>query len=377
MANRILTVTFRVLLLVAVVVSAVLLVDYQSPSGSLCGDGSGCAEVKGSAFSHIGPVSLPAIGLGVFLGIFLFSLWAAKKRHFDVLALQTGVAAAGAVVLIALQLFVLRAVCKWCMAADIAAIGAAALAYVLRRRDGGDESIPVRALWVVAGLAAAIVPLLWSYRAEVKDVALPKAILRLHQPDKVNVVVFTDFECPHCERLHDALRDEEKALGDRVHVVRLMYPLPFHTGAKPAALAYLCTPDKSREAFADKLYKASTEELKPPALFALAEDAGIDREWIESCVASPATEEKLERDMSLYGAAGLGGGVPATFVADKLVLGADVEGLRSAVDRALGGSGGGDDVLWMFVLLGIITAGAAAASLVSALREDEPVEAAT
>jgi uncharacterized membrane protein/predicted DsbA family dithiol-disulfide isomerase len=378
MANRIPTVALRVALLVAIVVSAILLVDYRTSSGSLCGEGSGCGLVKASSLAYIGPIPMPAIGVGVFAGIFGTALWATKPRQLIIVLAQTVLAAAAAVFLIVWQIFVVGAVCKWCMTADVAAIAAAGLAYLLYTRQAPlDESGSLRALWGAAAATAIIVPLVWSYRSEVKDVSLPKAVLRLHQPNKINVVVFTDFECPFCEKLHDALREEEKALGDRIHVTRVMYPMPFHTGAKPAAQAYLCTPEKDQEALADKLYAAPADQLRAGNIVQMAGELGIDREWLTTCMASPATEEKLKRDMSLYAGAGLEGGVPASFVQDHLVLGADIPGLHAALDRALGGSGGGSDIVWMFVLLGVVTAGVAAASLVSAARDEEPAEAAT
>ena len=71
LTTRILTVVLRTALLVALMTSAAMFVDYSSvePS-SFCGVQSGCAAVRDSAFSKVFGIGVPTLGLGVFAGIF-------------------------------------------------------------------------------------------------------------------------------------------------------------------------------------------------------------------------------------------------------------------------------------------------------------------
>lgn len=371
MATRILNVVLRIALLAAVVASVVLFVDYRtSASPAFCGAEGGCAAVRDSRFSHIGPVSLPAIGMGAFIGLFAMAVWASRRRHFWALSIQTGVAALVAAGLIVLQLFVVQAVCPWCMVVDVGAIVAFALAFTVYRRSPrtGElaESTPLRVLWTAAGLVVVAVPMLWDYTAAANFVTVPDAIAKYQEPGKVNVVMFTDFECPHCERLHDAMEAARPELGDQLNLVRLMNPLEFHAGAKPAALAYLCMPEASREAAADRLYKADTGELTPQGVVKIGEELGAEPEALAACMADPKTLRQIQHDQALFQKAELTG-VPTTYVNAELVKGADLVAFRSALDRARGGDGGGSSVVWMFVFIALVI-GAVAATSISAAR---------
>lgn len=377
MATRILDVSLRIALLVALVASVVLFVDYgSSASPAVCGAGGGCAKVRDSAFSHVGPVSLPTLGLTGFAALFAISLVATERRHRVLLAGLTGVAAVAALGLIGLQIFVVGAICPWCMAVDVGALVAAGLAWVLARRtpatDGGGanvETVPLRLLWALAGVVVVAVPMLWNYGASAQEVSLPKPLLKYQAEGKVNVIMFTDFQCPHCERLHDAMEAARGGLGDRLHLVRLMNPLSFHPGAKPAALAYLCVSDEQREAAADRLYKADDAELTPKGVLKIAEELGADPKALSACMGDPRTLRQIEHEQELFRMAELEG-VPSTFVNAELIRGADVVRLRSALDRAQGGDGGGSDVTWMFVFIALVVGAVAASSLRAARSGD-------
>lgn len=373
MATRILNVLLRTALLAAVVASVVLFVDYRtSASPAFCGGEGGCAAVRASPFSHIGPVSLPAIGMGAFIGLFALSVWASRRRHFLALTVQTGLAALVAAVLIGLQLFVVKAVCPWCMVVDVGALVSFALALTVYRRAGDElaEPTPLRVLWTAAGFVVVAVPMLWDYTAAANVVTVPDAIAKYQEPGKVNVVMFTDFECPHCERLHDAMEAERPALGERLNLVRLMNPLEFHAGAKPAALAYLCMPEAEREQAADRFYKADNAELTPQGVVKIGESLGADPKALSACMADPKTLRQIQHDQALFHEAGLSG-VPTTYVGAELVKGADLVAFRSAIDRARGGDGGGSSVVWMFVFIGLIVGAVAAVSLRAATRSDD------
>ena len=142
MTTRLLNVLLRTALLVAVVASAAMFMDYRAASPAFCGVQSGCSAVRDSAYSSVFGVSLPTIGIGTFVGLFAMALWASRKTHLRMLAVQTALAATGALALIGIQLFVVDAVCLWCMAVDISAIVAAGATFVLYRREPDDEPLP-------------------------------------------------------------------------------------------------------------------------------------------------------------------------------------------------------------------------------------------
>ena len=363
MTTRVLNVLLRLALLVSLLASAALFVDY-SGAQAFCGVQTGCGAVKGSAFSAIFGVPLPHIGLGVFAGLYGLAIWASRPRHHRVLAAMAGIAGLGAVVFIGLQIFVIKAICQWCMAVDVGAIVGAICAILLTRREPEEEPTPLRFLW--AGLALAVVgaPLFWQTPAP--TVTVPEPIAAYYQPGKVNVVMFTDFECPFCRRMHPIVEEAVHAHPGKIHLVRMMKPLRGHPGAEPAALAYLCAPEDRRDAMADRLYRGSSEELTPKGVVGIGKELGLDPGELARCMASEPTRTRLADESALFGAAQLRG-LPSLFVQDELVQGADQGAFEAAIARGIaGGGGGGTPIVWMFVFVGILATGVVGESLKAA-----------
>ncbi len=206
-------------------------------------------------------------------------------------ALLCVVAALGALGLIGLQLFVVHAICGWCMAVDGAAIVAALCALALLRLPPDREGRGLRYAWGGVGGAAVAVPLIWANASSGGQV--PPGVLALQRPERIDVINFTDFECPFCRKLHSVLEQLVAAHPDQLRVVRLMVPLAYHRGAKPAALGYLCAPESSRQPLAERLYGAAPGELTLSTVAKLAVQLGLEAEPFVSCLTAPATRARL------------------------------------------------------------------------------------
>ena len=103
--------------------------------GSLvCGTG-GCETVQLSRYSRFLGVEVSLIGLIGYVGLLAFTLWslrpglAGARWPATLLSLLSGIGVAFAVYLTWLELFVIHAICRWCVgsAAIITAIFIAAL----------------------------------------------------------------------------------------------------------------------------------------------------------------------------------------------------------------------------------------------------------
>jgi protein-disulfide isomerase len=356
MSTRMLTVLFRSALLVAIFASAALFVDYRAAEPAFCGVTSGCAQVKASPLSSIFGIPLPHIGLGVFVGLFAFSLSASQRSHLYGLALFTWPVALGALGLIGMQLFWIGAICKWCMAVDVSAVVAAGAVWGLLKREPDAEPRMPRMVWGLAAVVGVAAPLLFG--GAHGSVELPAGVTAKLVPGKVNIVTFTDFECPHCRNLHPVIDEVSKLHEGRIAVTRMMYPLKSHPGATPAAHAYVCTPEGKRAEMTDALYSAKSAVLTRSGLLVLAKDKGLDVDSFAKCYESKETRERIEAESKVFKDAGMRG-IPATFVQSELIEGANVDAFLAAVDRSL--TGGGIDPTWMFVLFA--AAGLAAAGV--------------
>ena len=362
MPARFATVLLRAALLVSIVASAGLFVDYRNPaSAAYCTGGSGCGDVRNWMTESGGSLPLPAVGLGVFVGLFALSLWVTRRRQARWLALNASVVAVGALVLIGLQLWVVKAVCQWCMAVDVSALVAAGAALWLARGEPMHETRGRRFLWAALAVFAVAVPMLWGDAPN--RTKLPAAIVAPHVDDRVNIVNFTDFECPFCRMLHTKLTELEGEFHGKIALTRLMRPLPGHPGADPAARGYICTPEDKKDALAHKLYTTEAGKLNRAHVSVIATELGVDPAPFQRCLDSEETQATLDEHSKLFKEAGLKG-VPATFVEDELIKGADVVALVRAVKRAAAGDGGGGPgVGYMLALLGIMFVGVAWISL--------------
>jgi uncharacterized membrane protein len=197
----------RLAALVGLGVSAAMHLDYLRPISALCETGSGCDQVRASPFSHVLGLPVPVIGIAGFSVLMAVSLVRHPKARLATLTAAIGGAAA-AVVFLAIQAFSIRAFCKLCVIVDTSAIVAGISALVGRLGAVEIRSDPVWP-WVGAMALWAVVPVALAEALPLPPV--PPQISDLWKPGKINVVEFTDFECPYCRQLHPALTDRTRA----------------------------------------------------------------------------------------------------------------------------------------------------------------------
>lgn len=399
MRSVLLSILLRTALFVALVASAALFADYQQEAGpGFCGVVSGCAEVRASAYSKLWGIPLPTVGLGVFLGLFALAAWASTKRHIRWVAVLCAVAALGAIALIAIMVFVLEAVCQWCMAVDVGAIVAAGCAVAQWRSAPALEPVGQRVLWTGAGLAAVVVTLLWGQGP--RHEPPPPDVAALQVPGRVTVVAFSDFQCPFCRLMHPVVRRMAEQHPSELAVRLVVVPGTGHAGADVMARGYLCADPRQRAAVATALFELEVDPLVYGAVKHAAEQAGVDVETyaqrlsreseqrtfgkllyriieqevvrtveraggdaatVATCMNAPETQAELERNVAMFQRAKLVG-LPAYFVGNFLVEGADEPLFRAAVEAALAG-GKGRDVKWMFTVLGALLLAVASVSI--------------
>src|SRR5206468_11322854 len=56
----------------------------------------------------------------------------------------------------------------------------------------------------------------------------------------IELVEFSDFQCPFCQRANPTVEQVLKSYGNRIKFVYRHYPLPNHPNARPAAEAAAC-----------------------------------------------------------------------------------------------------------------------------------------
>ena len=355
----------RLASVLALAVSAALLVDYISGAPTFCGVGSGCAAVRSSGFGYVRlfdlAVPVPVFGLLGFALLLGATLTRGLSRFVPLAAALGGVAG---LALIGMQWFEIGRLCSLCVAVDSLSV-VAAICGIVQWRGQGDahEEFGLRwGAWPLLACLALLGPLAWP---QVRPVApVPPGVQKLYLPGKINVVEFADYECPYCRLLHPQLKAVIDSYPGKVNFVRLNWPLKSHEFARPAAQAEVCAREQGKgDAMADRLFSA--EDLHPSSNRVAAQELGVELGAFDRCIASGAADKLIESDLKVLpeGIQGL----PTTYVGAQTILGAQPETVfRDAFEHAARGEGEHGvpaPIYWSLVL-----AAAAAISWVGRVR---------
>jgi protein-disulfide isomerase len=151
----------------------------------------------------------------------------------------------------------------------------------------------------------------------------------------IQIVEFSDFEWPYCQRVGPALKQIFDTYGDRVHLIYREYPLPNHANAKPASEAGLCANEQGKFwPYHDRLF-ANQRRLGGSDLRQYAVDLGLDTTRFNACIDSHKYAAQVEADISAGNEAGVNG-TPAFFINGRLISGAQpFEEFRKIIDDEL------------------------------------------
>lgn len=130
---------------------------------------------------------------------------------------------------------------------------------------------------------------------------------------KIQIVEYSDFQCPFCARVTQTLKDLKAKYGDELVVAFKHFPLAFHREAMPAALASMCAHEQGKFwEYHDQLF-ANMKQLLPDNLKGYAQAVGLDAAKFEECVASNRHQTKIDADMTEGRAAGVRG-TPSIYI---------------------------------------------------------------
>lgn len=117
----------------------------------------------------------------------------------------------------------------------------------------------------------------------------------------VQIVEFSDFQCPFCATFSQTLRDLRAKYPDRVSVLYRHYPIKaIHPHARTAALASECSGAQGRfEAYHDRLF-AQQDSIGSKAWEEFAEEAAVpDLDAFTRCVREERLIANVDRDAAL------------------------------------------------------------------------------
>lgn len=136
----------------------------------------------------------------------------------------------------------------------------------------------------------------------------------------IQIITFSDIECPFCKRFHLTMQEFMKANGDNVLWVFKHFPLDqLHSQARDEAIAVECVGKlggtESFWKFLDKLFEVtpSNNGLNLTELPTFAGEAGVDVAAFENCYSNKETKNIVERDQKTGSDFGISG-TPGSFM---------------------------------------------------------------
>jgi len=157
----------------------------------------------------------------------------------------------------------------------------------------------------------------------------------------VTLVEYSDFECPVCRKLHDALREILPNYAGKVRVVFKDFPIEqLHPWARTAALAGRCAYQQDPKTFwkmydfiydNQEIISASNSWTK---MMDYAGQSGLDAEAFKSCMASPEAGAAVNASRANGQLLDVNS-TPTVFVNGRRMVGADAHLLEQYINYEL------------------------------------------
>jgi uncharacterized membrane protein len=134
LSDRALRIAAIVVALAGAAVAGYLTWAHYADSSVICATGGGCETVQESEYATIAGIPVAALGLGAYATMLVLLVWDSVYARLGAAVLAL-VGLLFSLYLLALQLFVIDAICMWCLANDVVIAPALALLTVLRLRS--------------------------------------------------------------------------------------------------------------------------------------------------------------------------------------------------------------------------------------------------
>jgi protein-disulfide isomerase len=151
----------------------------------------------------------------------------------------------------------------------------------------------------------------------------------------IEMIEFSDFQCPFCLRANPTVQQVLQTYGDKIKFVYRHYPLPNHPSARPAAEAAACAAEQGKFwPYHDMLF-ASPGKLSDADLKQDAAALSLDTAQFNSCVDTHKLKAVVDADVKDGEEAGVNG-TPAFFINGRMLSGAQpFEAFKRIIDEEL------------------------------------------
>ena len=170
---------------------------------------------------------------------------------------------------------------------------------------------------------------------KVYDVPVGKSYFKGGKNAPVELVLFSDYQCPFCARVEPTLDKLEKEFGDKLKIVWKNQPLSFHKRAMPAAKASMAAGEQGKFWEMHKILFENNKKLEDADLEGYAKQIGLNLTKWKAAMESDAIANQIKAEQTLANKVGARG-TPTSFINGKKLRGAQpYEAFKKAVEDAL------------------------------------------
>ncbi|HIJ78080.1 MAG: thioredoxin domain-containing protein [Desulfobulbaceae bacterium] len=158
----------------------------------------------------------------------------------------------------------------------------------------------------------------------------------------VELVAFSDFECPYCSQVGALFDEVVTQYPDKIRIVFKQFPLSFHKKAQPAALASLAAHRQGKFwqyhdlLFANQKRFAAAKTIKDtePIFIELAQSLELDVDKFNKDRKDPITKKVMDNDIIDGRKIGVRG-TPAIFINGRKLQNRNLQELQRMVEQEL------------------------------------------
>jgi len=155
----------------------------------------------------------------------------------------------------------------------------------------------------------------------------------------IQIVEFSEFQCPYCSRVNPTITQVKEEYGDKVAITFRDYPLPMHKEAGKASEAGHCANDQGKFWEMHDLMFANQRGLQVDKLKGYAVEAGLDAAVFDECLDSGKHADRVQANKVAGDAVGVSG-TPAFFINGQFLNGAQpIENFKKIIDGELKAKG--------------------------------------
>jgi protein-disulfide isomerase len=151
----------------------------------------------------------------------------------------------------------------------------------------------------------------------------------------IEIIEFSDFQCPFCLQANPTVTKVLSTYGDKIRFVYRHFPLPNHPNARPAAEASACAAEQDKFwPYHDRLF-GNQALLSAADLKQHAAAVGLDTAKFGACVDSRKFKSVVDEDVQAGEEAGVSG-TPAFFINGRVLGGAQpFDAFKRVIDEEL------------------------------------------